>query len=428
MPSRVSEKKIAILTGTSLAWNPRVIKEAMALAAAQFDVVVYGASRDIDSLEIDRALALRYGFAFKSVVPPPQNSVTNHLMFMWRRFRSRFGRDLFRVFGIPNRWQIGSVVPELLRAARKASADYYIVHLEQGAWVGVQLLRAGFRVGVDIEDWYSEDLLPEARRYRPIRLLRDLEWSLLAHGAHATCPSRAMSEALAREYKCPPPSIVYNAFQWSERQFLDGQLKDRRNQKIPSIHWFSQTLGRGRGLEDLFAALPLVEHDVEVHLRGNVVAGFEQWLSEQVSESWRARIFVHELVSNDELPSRIAEHDIGFAGEMTYCRSRDLTVTNKILQYLLAGLAVIASDTKGQLEVAEKAADAVLTYGCGNASALAIAINALLGSPEKLKRAKLAALRAANEVFCWERQEQILLGNVTRGLSATDMSSCVGKR
>ena len=44
-------------------------------------------------------------------------------------------------------------------------------------------------------------------------------------------------------------------------------------------------------------------------------------------------MFVHPVVHNDELLSRIAEHDIGFAGEMKYCQSRDLTVTNKIFTF-----------------------------------------------------------------------------------------------
>ena len=60
--------------------------------------------------------------------------------------------------------------------------------------------------------------------------------------------------------------------------------------------------------------------------------------------------------------SRIAEHDIGFAGEQNYCRSRDLTVTNKILHYLLGGLAVIASDTAGQRQIAAQAGEAVRVY------------------------------------------------------------------
>jgi glycosyltransferase involved in cell wall biosynthesis len=191
-------------------------------------------------------------------------------------------------------------------------------------------------------------------------------------------------------------------------------MKDRKSPRVPSIHWFSQTLGPGRGLEDLFAALPLVEYTAEIHLRGNPAEGFKAWLLERVPESWRDRIFFHGLVSNEELLSRIAEHDIGFAGEVPYCRSRDLTVTNKILQYLLAGLAVVASDTAGQREIAKQTPDAVLLYPAGNARALAARINELLVRSESLERTKVAALRAAEKVFCWERQEGALLEAVTQ--------------
>ena len=267
-----------------------------------------------------------------------------------------------------------------------------------------------------MEDWYSADLLPEERKYRPIRLLRDLERELLIKGGHATCPSHAMSNALVQEYGCPPPTVIYNAFAWSERKSLDCLLKDRMHRRIPSIHWFSQTLGHGRGLEDLFRASPFVRHQAEIHLRGNPVPGFEGRLSDRVPEGWRDRVFIHRLVPNEELLSRIAEHDIGFAGEMKFCRSRDLTITNKILQYLLAGLAVVASDTAGQREVADRARAAVFLYPSGDASALAACLNALLNSPDRLGRIKTDALRAAEQIFCWERQEMLLLETVARAL------------
>src|SRR4029077_21139565 len=111
-------------------------------------------------------------------------------------------------------------------------------------------------VGIDMEDWYSEDLTLEARKSRPVRLLRELERELLTSGAHATCTSRAMSEALAKEFGCQKPAVIYNAFRWSDRRFIDSSFKDRGNRRFPSIHWFSQTLGHGRGLEDLIATLP----------------------------------------------------------------------------------------------------------------------------------------------------------------------------
>ena len=49
---------------------------------------------------------------------------------------------------------------------------------------------------VDLEDWFSEDLLPEARRHRPLRLLRSLERELLSRGAFASRPRMRSKRAL----------------------------------------------------------------------------------------------------------------------------------------------------------------------------------------------------------------------------------------
>jgi len=77
---------------------------------------------------------------------------------------------------------------------------------------------------------------------------------------------------------------------------------------------------------------------------------------------------------------------------------------------------VVASDTAGQQEVAGKAQDAVFLYPSGDSLALSQRLNALLESPETLQLAKTAALRAAEQTFCWEQQEDALLGSVRRAL------------
>jgi glycosyltransferase involved in cell wall biosynthesis len=410
------KRRFAILTAAPLSSNPRAFKEAETIANAGFEVTVYGATSDVVQRQTDEGLAFAHGFSFKSVLSVGEDKLKQQLLSVWPRIRTRVGVDLNRYLHVENAYQLGPAVLDLGRQARKAEADYYVAHLEQGAWVGARLLRSGSMVGIDMEDWYSEDLLPEARRSRPLQLLRDLERKLLTTGGHATCPSRAMSAALAREFGCRQPTVVYNAFRWSDRESMDNLFKDRADRCLPSIHWFSQTLGRGRGLEDLIRALPLLEHEAEIHLRGKPVSGFENWLLRRVPEAWRDRIKVHELVSNAELLSRIAEHDIGFAGETPSIRSRDLTVTNKILYYLLAGLAVVASDTAGQREVAEHAPGGVFLYASGDAAALASHIDVLLGSADGLGKAKAAALDAAEQTFCWERQEKTLLEAINRAL------------
>jgi glycosyltransferase involved in cell wall biosynthesis len=410
------KEHVAILTAASLSRNPRVLREAEAVARAGFEVVVYGAAIHAAQGQIDEALANLHGFAFKSVLPVGEGGFKSRLLSIWRRIRTRIGADSYRYLHIENTWQLGPAVVELAKQARKVRADFCIAHLEQAMWVCAQLECSKSRIGIDMEDWYSEDLLPDARKFRPLRLLRELERKLLTTSAHSTCPSRAMSDALAEEFGCPPPTVVYNALPWADRTSIDGVSRDRRDRSLPSIHWFSQTLGHGRGLEDLVAALPLLNHEAEIHLRGNPVSGFEDWLAHRVPGAWRGRIVVHGVVPSTELLSRIAEHDIGFAGETPLIRSRDLTVTNKILYYLLAGLAVVASDTSGQREVAAQAPGGVILYPSGDASALAACLDALLVSAEALGRAKSAALDAARQTFCWERQEKLLMESIEHAL------------
>jgi hypothetical protein len=80
------------------------------------------------------------------------------------------------------------------------------------------------------------------------------------------------------------------------------------------------------------------------------------------------------------------------------------------------GLTAIVSDTAGQREVAEQAPDAVLLWPSGDASALAVHIDTPLGRPKTLQRTRAAALQAAERLFCWERQEEVLLEAVARAL------------
>jgi glycosyltransferase involved in cell wall biosynthesis len=405
---------IVILTGNHLCHNPRVIKEATALAAAGFEVEVLGAWISAELKARDLELLTNLPFQFTPVLDVTQDKWT------WMKCRA-FGKAA-RMFhqrtGIETRWQLGYTVGALARAARQRKADLFIAHSEPALWAlsALRSLSPVLRLGVDMEDWFSEDLMPEARRQRPAKLLRSLEERALKHGAHSTCTSQAMSKALAKEYGCRPPVVIYNAFPWADRQKLDGQFKDRRDLRVPSLHWYSQTLGHGRGLEELFAALPHVTHPMEIHLRGQAVSGFHEWLAVRLPENWRPCVFVHDLVANDELLSRIAEHDIGFAGEQKYCRNKELTVSNKILHYLLGGLAVVASDTAGQREIAAQADGAVRLYLSGDSQALARELNALLNSREKLQAAKAAALQAAEKTFCWERQVPGLLQSVENAL------------
>jgi hypothetical protein len=122
------------------------------------------------------------------------------------------------------------------------------------------------------------------------------------------------------------------------------------------------------------------------------------------------------MVPPCELLSRIAEHDIGLALESNQPASRDLTVTNKMLHNLLGGNAVVATNTEGQSEIARLAPSAVRLCRNNDAADLALELNYLLVDQRRLKEAKAAALVAARDHFCWERQAAVLLDSIERAL------------
>lgn len=415
--SRDRPARIVLITGSSLCHNPRALKSASALAHAGHRVSVLGAWHDAGFKARDQRLMQGLPFQFVPVLDSTLSGPGAQLASFARRAGRRAANLVYGATGLQSHLQLGFGIWRLLREALRSPADLYIAHSEPALHVARTLLRRGLRIGVDLEDWFSEDLLPEARRHRPLALLRSLEKDLLTGSAYASCPSHAMSAALARQYQCAEPAVIYNAFPWAERESLDGCVDDRRNPQVPSVHWFSTTIGPGRGIEDLVAALPLLGHDVEIHLRGRPVPEFTAWVRASLPDRLLSKIFFHPLVTNDRLLNRIAEHDIGFAGEMKHSRNSDLTVSNKILHYLLGGLAVVASDTAGQCEVARQAPEAVQLYPSGDARALAGILNGLLESPERRRHARAAALRAAQHVFCWERQEPALLQAVEAALA-----------
>lgn len=405
---------ILILISKHLCTAPRPHKEATTLAKAGHEVTVRGFWFDPELVKRDRALMANKKWRFEPIL----DFQPNHSFNNWKtRFQSRLARERFQRFHAFSPELLGYGTKAMLKAAHQSRADLTIVHSEAGLWVGHQLLNEGFRVGVDFEDWFSEDLLPEARATRPIAKLKELESRLIRECSYCLTTSNVMAEAMAEAYNAPKPAVIYNTFPWAEREKIDHQQRDRQNLNIPSLHWFSQTIGPGRGLEILFEALPHLEIPVEVHLRGDYPERSRQWLESRVSRQWRNRIFIHSTVPNAELLSRISEHDIGLGLEVPHCLNRQFTITNKLFQYLQAGLAVIATNTAGQREVFAQAPGIGQLISSNDHIALAQSLNTLLNDPKKLNTAKANSLEAAQNLFSWEQQADKLLSLVDLALS-----------
>lgn len=400
--------RILIISNGPLCRNPRVLKEASALGSAGHDVTVLTLRNHAPSEPVDRLLLADAPFR-RITVDILTGFETPRAVILWRRavtwaarrFGPRIGLRCIRSLGPSG---------ALLQKARRSGADLVITHNEVPHWVGTRLIADGWRVCADIEDWHSEDLLPEHRINRPIRVLRQVERTLLNRAACVTTTSEALAGALHARYGGRRPEVLTNSFP------LQPLAPVADDGATPAFFWFSQTLGPGRGLEEFMRAWTLTTHPSRVVLLGTPTAGYDRELLAFLPEHRRKLVEFLPLVSPDDLPALIARHHIGLALELPDIPSRDLTITNKILQYLNAGLAVVASDTAGQREVLAREPEAGVIVNTRDTRAFSASLESLLADRTALARRRRAARTLAERCYCWEIEAPRRLAMINRVL------------
>jgi glycosyltransferase involved in cell wall biosynthesis len=407
--------RIRIYIGRHLCTAPRAVKEADALAAAGHEVSVHGLWFDPRLVTRDQALLASRLWTFSPYADARPGTAVRSLLWFRVRLSHRLARAAWRYLrlALPDAYGYGA--RELRTHALRQAVDLAIFHSEGGLQAAPALRRLGRRVGVDFEDWYSRDLPGHERRLRPIAALAALENEALLRDRYLLAPSTALATALAAASGGSTPEVVYNAFPLPKPASPTGT--DSRSPDRVSLHWFSQTLGPGRGLETVFTTLPLLDFPWELHLRGDDPSGYFPRLLSGLPAPLRPLVHRHDTVPNHELPGRIACHDLGLATDGPVSPSRDLTITNKLFQYLQAGLAVVAGDTAGHREVLSLAPDAGLVYPASDPAALAAALAALCSDPANLARARSASARAHAEFFAHERQAHRYAALAARALT-----------
>lgn len=409
--------KLLILLGSHLATAPRPQKEAEAARDAGWEVSIRGTWWTDQLAQEDLEIADRLGVDFAPVadIRPGARSA-------WTlRFKQRLGRELMNQCGLRNGRAFGLGGPELLQAARSLRADLTMVHSEAGLWVASQLLKEGFAVGADFEDWFSADFPAGASR-RSRDFLVQLEHEALHRANPILTTTQVMAEELARSADSNRiPVAIPNAFPWSQgpHGVSRDASRDLRDPEALSLCWFSQTIGPGRGLETLAYALAGVTGNWQLHLRGYQHSYFQDWFERTFPKSLRERIVVHSTVPNASLAAVTASHDIGLALETTTSRSRDLTATNKIFEYLRCGIGVFATDTAGQREVLDACPDAGRIVPQNSVEVWCRTLQELIDDRALVTSMKAAAAAAGETVWDWERHRPVLLQALRSGLRPT---------
>jgi glycosyltransferase involved in cell wall biosynthesis len=390
--------RVCIVTSGNVSTSPRVVKEADALHAAGHTVRVVAVDALPENGERDVAVMATRGWRLDRV-----NLRRGDLVGLAHRAMGAGWRATARWIGLADR-SVSRYLGILADAAASEPADLVVGHTLAGLPVAVRAAeRLGARAGFDIEDYHSGELPSEPRYARERAIVTDVEQRYLPRCVRITASAPGIADAVAARYKVARPHVVLNTFPRAERDA--GQAPGPRPTagRVPSLYWYSQVIGPGRGIEDAVAAVALLDLPVELHLRGTLDPDF----APQVVG--RPKVVLLPQVPPPELVVQAAAHDIGLALEQPVTENRALCVTNKLFTYMLAGLAVVATDTPGQRGVMADAPGAGLLYTAGRPDELANRLRSLLCNPDKLAACKAAAWEAADRRFNWEVESKSLV-------------------
>jgi len=409
------KKKICIITPGYAASSPRVIKEADALCGAGFGVkVIFSQGNSEEIRGFDNALlkekpwewnSLGWSSLRKSEKGLYLKTGIRHMLY--RNLPSPFSSFLkLAVYGE------GRLYKELFQLAIKEKTDMYIGHYPTGLAVAYYAAKCtGAKLGYDAEDLHTQESPPNSKR-QMIRI-KSIEKHFLPSCPHITTTSEHIAWEIAKQYNIARPIVIHNVFPWRERESIDGKIKDRKGSDY-SLYWYSQVIGKDRGIQDAIMAVGLLKEKVELHLRGHITNDAKKLLLFLAKKcNIEKRLYFHPQIEPKELLSRASEHDIGLALEQPINLSRQLSVTNKFFFYMLAGLAIAATNIPGQKHIMSSCPDAGFTYAPGDYRSLANNISELLSYPEKLKACKDAALLAAQKEWNWEIESQKLIKHIS---------------
>ena len=399
--TRAKKLRICVVTAGQLSTCPRMVKAADALADDGYAVTLVSSNGWADwAAEADRELyATRNGRWRWVCVNWDQRSASTTRFRS--RIRSKLAKELVNRFGakrLPLRI-LGDahirINRELLAATVRQECDFIYGGGSALVATAAAAAKSNTPFGLDLEDFHS------AEEVGQIGTVEEIERRLLQRSVFLTAGSAAIAKGYRAKYKLRVEPIN-NTF--SLRLLAPSPQVTREPLKI---YWFSQTIGRGRGLEEAVRALGLADISAQLYLRGRPASGYVSDLS-SLAQTVAPKLAL--LVLPPAAPDRMVElaqgYDVGLSLEQHWPLNRELCLTNKAFIYILAGLAVVFTNTAGQRHLASELREGAYIYEQGDVASLAAALRRWADDRNRLQRAKETSWLAAQRRWHWEHHEE----------------------
>ena len=294
----------------------------------------------------------------------------------------------------------------LSRALRRIRPDVVIGHnIESLSAICLAPGPSSRRVVFDSMEYYSDMGDGQTKMERVV--VKALETRFLSKCHLVLASSEQVGEALRERYGIADVLALYNA------PPLQSKLQKKPTTGL-HLYWRNSTIGLGqRGLGTVLDAMPELPGDVVLHIQGRKPLDPGGLHGKLASPGLRGRVVVHDPFEPGNAVWEASGHHVGLCPELDTCENQRLTVSNKLFDYMMGGLAVVGSNLPGIGSVVRTAASGILVNP-GDPRALAEAVLRLYRDRELLAEFSANALRYAwgfgNEEHQMGRLRQALEG------------------
>jgi glycosyltransferase involved in cell wall biosynthesis len=400
----ISRKKIVMVVWNDFRNDARVLKEALTLQQFGYQVTVL-ALHTPGVTNVSETLPS--GIQVVRVARSP----------FWKWLK---GRHPVKSPSTPDKSNTGSIKPMNLKTQ--------LLRIVARAWTHMELLFQTLRVKPDLVHGHDVNTLVTAwlaatiarvpliydaheistdrEGYASFRnLVGCVEKLLMPRAAGTITTTDVRAKFFARAYSVARPVVLQNRPRYIKASKLDRIRQELTLTEDWPIVLYQGGLQQGRGLDLLVDVAAMIDRAYFVFIGGGRL---ELPLKEKVTSlGLYNKVFFISTVSLDELPSYTASADIGVQPIENTCLNHYSTDSNKLFEYAMAGLPIIASNLP-EIRKLVLEHDLGLLVPSGDIIELASAVRSLVDDSHMRQKLGRNAVLAAQQLN-WEGQEEALL-------------------
>jgi len=330
-------------------------------------------------------------------------------------------RDGYRVARVvlqSRRWRGGRLAPlakylefmsKVARITRLRPADVYHSHDANTLLATYPVVRRDGAIWV-----YDSHELERGRNFGGSHLAGIYRWlwplpeRLFVHRVDVVISANPSYAAqLVSAYGIQPPVVITNCPEYTPpltSHLLQDKLRIRDDQRIVL---YQGLVSRGRGIGVSIQGLQYLPSEIVLAVLGDGPARGElETLALDLGLS--KRVFFLGRVPLTELPLHTASAAVGLSLIQNTCQSYYYTLPNKLLEYVMAGLPVVASDFPEMRRVIQEYQVGEVVHDPSSPRSVAAALSKVLEDPNRYQQMRFNAQRAA-QILNWERESTKLV-------------------